>query len=202
MWIQVFTAFLVCFFQGIIQITAPILQLLGRGVHYQIDDCAHIEVPPRHKVRFTTLEKLGVVEVDKKQLGQTRSGMRSDRPGLPAIDSVQLSQIYFYYNRKCSDPDLLQGWGHNPDGHVFRNVFVLSVRVVKRASLGYGDPSYRLAFSFHPEHAVMPRQLSLGRWNCSGVQWAVFQLHYPCDLHSDCVGGEDEAGCPYTNPQV
>ena len=203
MCIQVFTAFFCVFFQGIIQITKPTEQLLGDvNIIYQIDDCVYIEVPPRHKVRFTTLEKRYVVEVEKKQLRQTRSGMRSDRPGLSAIDSLQLSQIFFYYNRKCSDPDLLQGWGHNPDGHVFRNVSVLSVRVVRGAWLDYSNPTYSLIFSFHPEHTVMPRQLSPGRWNCSGVQRAVFQIHYPCNLYSDCVGGEDEAGCPYTKSQV
>ena len=140
-------------------------------------------MPPGFVVRLTTLEQKDIVEVD------------------PNNNSQDSTQILFYYDKKCDDPDLHRGWGQKPDGHVIRNVSLLSVRVLQTVVKVY-YPAYSLAFSFHPEDSAMPRELSPGRWNCSGVQWTAFRHHYPCDLHSDCVGGEDEAGCPYTNLQV
>lgn len=53
---------------------------------------------------------------------------------------------------------------------------------------------FRLLFSFHRTSAL-PVKLTDGRWNCSGVHWPDMQQHFPCNFQSDCVGGEDEAGC-------
>ncbi|PVD35473.1 hypothetical protein C0Q70_02436 [Pomacea canaliculata] len=57
---------------------------------------------------------------------------------------------------------------------------------------------FRLDFTFHALSAL-PQQLSDGRWNCSVPHWPDFRLHFPCNLVSDCVGGEDEVDCPYTS---
>ena len=44
----------------------------------------------------------------------------------------------------------------------------------------------------------MPQQLPSGRWNCSVPEWSEFDPHFACNLVAECVGGEDENGCPYT----
>ena len=36
-----------------------------------------------------------------------------------------------------------------------------------------------------------------GQWLCSGAEWPHFRPHFPCNLQADCLGGEDEVGCPY-----
>ncbi|PVD34066.1 hypothetical protein C0Q70_05328 [Pomacea canaliculata] len=38
-----------------------------------------------------------------------------------------------------------------------------------------------------------------GRWNCSVQHWSDYRQHFPCNLVTECVGGEDEAECPYTS---
>lgn len=53
---------------------------------------------------------------------------------------------------------------------------------------------FRLLFSFHRTSAL-PVKLTDGRWNCSGVHWPDMQQHFPCNFRTECVGGEDEAGC-------
>ncbi|PVD35471.1 hypothetical protein C0Q70_02434 [Pomacea canaliculata] len=63
---------------------------------------------------------------------------------------------------------------------------------------GIGRTGFRLSFSFHALSAL-PQQLRDGRWNCSVPHWPDFRLHFPCNLVSDCVGGEDEVDCPYTS---
>ncbi|PVD35466.1 hypothetical protein C0Q70_02429 [Pomacea canaliculata] len=65
-------------------------------------------------------------------------------------------------------------------------------------SLTFPRTGFRLDFSFHALSAL-PQQLSDGRWNCSVPHWPDFRLHFPCNLVSDCVGGEDEVDCPYTS---
>ncbi|PVD35477.1 hypothetical protein C0Q70_02440 [Pomacea canaliculata] len=62
----------------------------------------------------------------------------------------------------------------------------------------YPETGFRLYFSFHALSAL-PQQLMDGRWNCSVPHWPDFRLHFPCNLVSDCVGGEDEVDCPYTS---
>ncbi|PVD35470.1 hypothetical protein C0Q70_02433 [Pomacea canaliculata] len=62
----------------------------------------------------------------------------------------------------------------------------------------YPGTGFRLSFSFHALSAL-PQQLRDGRWNCSVPHWPDFRLHFPCNLVSDCVGGEDEVDCPYTS---
>ncbi|PVD35474.1 hypothetical protein C0Q70_02437 [Pomacea canaliculata] len=62
----------------------------------------------------------------------------------------------------------------------------------------YPGTGFRLDFTFHALSAL-PKQLSDGRWNCSVPHWPDFRLHFPCNLVSDCVGGEDEVDCPYTS---
>lgn len=58
----------------------------------------------------------------------------------------------------------------------------------------YIDTDFRILFSFHRVSAL-PVKLEDGRWNCSAVYWPDMQQHFPCNLRTECVGGEDEAGC-------
>ncbi|XP_025079765.1 uncharacterized protein LOC112555548 [Pomacea canaliculata] len=60
-------------------------------------------------------------------------------------------------------------------------------------SMTYGG-HFKMMFSFHHVSAL-PVKLSDGRWNCSAVRWEDMQHHFPCNFVSNCVGGEDEAGC-------
>ncbi|KAK7488816.1 hypothetical protein BaRGS_00019951 [Batillaria attramentaria] len=62
----------------------------------------------------------------------------------------------------------------------------------------YGTTGFRLHFSFH-NHSFLPQQMTDGRWNCSVPHWTDFQQHFPCNLVSDCDGGQDEAACPYSS---
>ena len=43
-----------------------------------------------------------------------------------------------------------------------------------------------------------PQRLSDGVWNCSVPFWSAIRFHFLCNRHRECVGGEDEQGCPYT----
>ena len=61
-----------------------------------------------------------------------------------------------------------------------------------------GRVGFRFFFSFHNQSALLP-QLPGGQWNCSVPHWEDFQAHFPCNLVAECVGGEDEQDCPYTN---
>ena len=60
-----------------------------------------------------------------------------------------------------------------------------------------GALGFRFFFSFHKSAQLS--QLPDKRWNCSVPGWADFQTHFPCNLAAECVGGEDEQDCPYTN---
>ncbi|XP_025099599.1 uncharacterized protein LOC112567209 [Pomacea canaliculata] len=68
------------------------------------------------------------------------------------------------------------------------------VRVQYKSFTTYDRPFFRILFSFHHVSAL-PVQVSEGRWNCSAVRWEDMQHHFPCNFVSNCVGGEDEAGC-------
>ena len=58
---------------------------------------------------------------------------------------------------------------------------------------------WKLLFHFVPPPQA-PRPLaSSGHWNCSAASSAAVRHIFPCNLKSDCVGGEDEAACPYTS---
>ena len=61
-----------------------------------------------------------------------------------------------------------------------------------------GRVGFRFFFSFH-QNFSLPSQLSDGRWNCSLPHWTEFKRHFPCNLQAECVGGEDEKDCHYTN---
>ncbi|KAK7453168.1 hypothetical protein BaRGS_00039651 [Batillaria attramentaria] len=66
-------------------------------------------------------------------------------------------------------------------------------------SIDDGSTGFRMLFTFHNASAL-PEWVR-GRWNCSVGYWADFKQHFPCDLSSDCAGGEDEVDCPYTTPR-
>ena len=61
-----------------------------------------------------------------------------------------------------------------------------------------GRKGFRLLFSFHNQ-SVLPSRLRDGLWNCSVPHWSDFQPHFPCNLQADCLHGEDELVCPYTD---
>ncbi|PVD35478.1 hypothetical protein C0Q70_02441 [Pomacea canaliculata] len=63
----------------------------------------------------------------------------------------------------------------------------------------YSDTGDFDLFSLFHALSALPQQLRDGRWNCSVPHWPDFRLHFPCNLVSDCVGGEDEVDCPYTS---
>ena len=69
----------------------------------------------------------------------------------------------------------------------------LAVYHIRTGSIGF-----RFFFSFH-DRSVLPSRLQDGRWNCSVPHWADFQAHFPCNMETDCVHGEDEQDCPYNN---
>ncbi|KAK7475622.1 hypothetical protein BaRGS_00033115 [Batillaria attramentaria] len=60
---------------------------------------------------------------------------------------------------------------------------------------------FKLRFSIHSAGSMLPVQVSRRRyghlWNCTVPNWADFQQHFPCNLHDNCLNGEDEADCPY-----
>ena len=58
---------------------------------------------------------------------------------------------------------------------------------------------FRLLYSFHRQGQT-PEQFPDGTWNCSVASWASVQGHFPCNLVTECVGGEDEKDCPYSSP--
>ncbi|PVD35472.1 hypothetical protein C0Q70_02435 [Pomacea canaliculata] len=84
------------------------------------------------------------------------------------------------------------------DSHPPVSLYNVSKLYIHFKSLTYPGTGFRLSFSFHALSAL-PQQLRDGRWNCSVPHWPDFRLHFPCNLVSDCVGGEDEVDCPYTS---
>ena len=56
---------------------------------------------------------------------------------------------------------------------------------------------FRLRFSFHENPARINFLKDTNQFDCSGRYWPQFRPHFPCNLKRDCVGGEDEAECPY-----
>ena len=80
----------------------------------------------------------------------------------------------------------------------------------------FNNKGFKLAFSLHTLPRILQRasgniQLVQDRfgdtdfyqrdnlWNCSVPFWDDFILHFPCNARWNCVNGEDEAHCPYTN---
>ena len=61
---------------------------------------------------------------------------------------------------------------------------------------GATGPCFHLHFSFHNSTALLAR--SHLKWNCSVPYWEDFKQHFPCNLNAECIGLEDEFGCPYT----
>ncbi|KAK7502264.1 hypothetical protein BaRGS_00006628, partial [Batillaria attramentaria] len=61
-----------------------------------------------------------------------------------------------------------------------------------------GDLGFKLLFSFHNLSAVPEKNEGSNRWNCSVPYWSDFQQHFPCNLETDCIDGEDERDCLYT----
>ena len=84
-----------------------------------------------------------------------------------------------------------------PEGKVYR-ADVISVRFTTAWDKQRGT-GFRLLYSFH-NHGETPELLADGTWNCSVTFWASVQDHFPCNLVSECVEGEDEKDCSYSSP--
>ena len=83
------------------------------------------------------------------------------------------------------------------EGKVYRADVIL-IRFITDWNKQRGT-GFRLLYSFHSQGQT-PERLANGTWNCSVTFWASVQDHFPCNLISECVGGEDEKDCPYTSP--
>nr|KAG5711596.1 hypothetical protein BaRGS_016778 [Batillaria attramentaria] len=55
---------------------------------------------------------------------------------------------------------------------------------------------FKMFYSIHPANQ-QPGRLTSGLFNCSVPYFHTFQLHFSCNLATDCVEGEDEMDCPY-----
>nr|KAG5711597.1 hypothetical protein BaRGS_016779 [Batillaria attramentaria] len=55
---------------------------------------------------------------------------------------------------------------------------------------------FKMFYSIHPANQ-QPERLTSGLFNCSVPYFHTFQLHFSCNLATDCVEGEDEMDCPY-----
>ncbi|XP_070198786.1 relaxin receptor 2-like [Littorina saxatilis] len=124
------------------------------------------------------------------------------------IQSTTGTVVFVYFNTDCSDTKIWSGvtkhgsLAARPDDHVIYNITSLTVIVIKK-TFSRPNPTFSLAFSFHQPDTVLPTRIDDGVWNCSGVvNWTEVQVHYPCDVRRDCLGGEDEARCPYNNTEV
>ena len=85
----------------------------------------------------------------------------------------------------------------SPEGKVYRADLIF-VRFIADWDKLRGT-GFRLLYSFHSQGQT-PDQLASGTWNCSVAFWASVQDHFPCNLISECVEGEDEKDCPYSSP--
>ncbi|KAK7501680.1 hypothetical protein BaRGS_00007111 [Batillaria attramentaria] len=141
-----------------------------------VDSWARVDVPKHHVVMVTIVNLDSVVQFEHVTLyaGNTTDDHRVWRT------EHSYSTSHFY---------------HSPAPRVL-NTSALHVHFNSKAGFS-GKTGWRLHFSFH-NHSFLPQQLNDGRWNCSVPHWTDFQQHFPCNLVSDCDGGQDEAACPYS----
>ncbi|XP_025083269.1 uncharacterized protein LOC112557545 [Pomacea canaliculata] len=145
----------------------------GKTLYPLMDSWIEIRIPEHHKVMVSFQE---VNIAGTPYCGFDKISLYSEHPkNKGVIDEI------------CTN--------HKPPISVY-NVSKLYIHF-KSVTL-YPGTGFRLDFSFHALSAL-PQQLSDGRWNCSVPHWPDFRLHFPCNLVSDCVGGEDEVDCPYTS---
>ena len=45
-----------------------------------------------------------------------------------------------------------------------------------------------------------PKKVQDNLFDCSGSNYAQFEVVFRCNFVKECAGGEDEMGCPYTTP--
>ena len=129
-------------------------------------------------------------------------------PFVPPLKCLSYdSDFYYSVDLGFESKDTQQYLWSSCGNELQENTFVVSEGVTKLFvqyffySLYHptiGRVGFRFLFSFHNRSALLSR-MSDGRWNCSVLHWADFLEHFPCDLETDCVHGEDELGCLYTN---
>lgn len=105
-------------------------------------------------------------------------GRSSDHVTLQTPDNVTMFQVCSLSNYGHSDPVVYPG----------------DVKVQYISYKGSSVADFKILFSFH-KISALPVRVADGRWNCSAVHWPDMLQHLPCNFQSDCVGGEDEAGC-------
>ena len=69
-------------------------------------------------------------------------------------------------------------------------------------NLSHSNTGFKLQYSFHEYPARIDFISDLDKFDCSGRYWPQFRHHFPCNLETNCVGGEDETECPYTSMQT
>ncbi|XP_025084037.1 G-protein coupled receptor GRL101-like isoform X2 [Pomacea canaliculata] len=146
---------------------------IGRTRYPLMDSWAEIPIPRHHQI---------MVSFQEVDIGGSEE-CRHDKISLYSEGHLNSSLIH----EICTT--------HKPPVSLY-NVSKLYIHF--KSVTFYPGTGFRLSFSFHALSAL-PQQLRDGRWNCSVPHWPDFRLHFPCNLVSDCVGGEDEVDCPYTS---
>ncbi|XP_070173749.1 G-protein coupled receptor GRL101-like [Littorina saxatilis] len=180
-------------------------------------------VPFSFAITFTAISRSLLPGLEKVQVTEQKGyiqtpGLDSGQPFLPVMSSnltvsgppghrLMLSFSQMDIGPSSDHRLTLHLWDHLgdkmtlqfsgdviPDPKVFR-ANVLEVRF--HAGAAGESRGFRLWFSFHNSSAL-PRNVFANQWNCSVPFWPDFEQHFPCNLVTDCVGGEDEMRCPYT----
>ena len=151
-----------------------------RSVLYNVDSSVRITIPFLHSV---------VV-----------SYQHSSNLNLVTCRYGQQCQLCGWFENDRSDRFRRHMWEPGRPFPIIHSARALRVKLKCRTLFGLAvhKTGFRLLFSFHQESAL-PVLLWKWRWNCSVPHWADFQEHFPCNLEADCVHGEDEQDCPYTN---
>lgn len=101
------------------------------------------------------------------------------------------------------DTEALEFCGHmTPPAFTVRcqQLHVRYMHTLHTASKGL-NTGFSLRVSYHHDSAL-PQRLAGGLWNCSVPYWADFKQHLLCNLITECAGGEDEVGCPYSSEET
>ncbi|KAK7503737.1 hypothetical protein BaRGS_00004860, partial [Batillaria attramentaria] len=75
-------------------------------------------------------------------------------------------------------------------------IYNTSLRVDFSSDKAVSGTGFKMFYSIHPANQ-QPGRLTSGLFNCSVPYFHTFQLHFSCNLATDCVEGEDEMDCPY-----
>ena len=146
-----------------------------------VDKEIRLTVPPQHVTMLTFLAL---------NMSEVKSGKKACY--------LQFDRIFITTRGLSSGNLTLIICGSDPPKEKLYTADVISVRFVTNWS-DMRATGFRLLYSFH-SRGETPEQLPNGTWNCSVQSWASVQDHFPCNLLTECAGGEDEADCPYSSP--